>query len=101
MDYYLFNIDDGRRFSPDYLLIINDKGNVYYQCLFEPKGTHLLAFDEYKQKALLNIETLSQIDAKDYGANFDDIKLLGFKFFNSDDCHLKEFRADFEQKLGF
>lgn len=101
LDYYLFNIDDGRRFSPDYLLIINDKGNVYYQCLFEPKGTHLLAFDEYKQKALLNIETLSQIDAKDYEANFDDIKLLGFKFFNSDDCHLKEFRADFEQKLGF
>lgn len=111
LDYYLFNIEDGRRFSPDYMLIINDIKNkqMYYQCLIEPKGGHLLAHDEWKEKALINLadncqisfdnenyqEELNAISAKDY----QEIKCLGFKFFNSDKNKLVEFKKDFQERL--
>lgn len=40
LDYFIFSPKDGRRFSPDYLLIINDvrRHEIYYQSIIEPKG---------------------------------------------------------------
>jgi type III restriction enzyme len=53
MDYWLYSLKDGRRFSPDYLLIINDVVNkqMYYQVIIEPKGGHLLEQDNWKEEA--------------------------------------------------
>lgn len=111
LDYYLFNIEDGRRFSPDYMLIINDIKNkqMYYQCLIEPKGGHLLAHDEWKEKALINLADNCQIsfDGNSYQdelkaikkQDYQEIKCLGFRFFNSDTRGEMDFGQDFCQKL--
>ena len=63
LDYWLFSPKDGRRFSPDYMLIINDaqNGEMYYQCLIEPKGGHLLEKDEWKEDVLISLDAESQI----------------------------------------
>lgn len=116
LDYYLFNIEDGRRFSPDYMMIINDVANqkVYYQCLFEPKGGHLLQKDEWKEKALIALNDNSDIRFDDNALDdaqyrqyltamarhgYQEIKCLGFKFFNSDTRGERDFGADFHAKL--
>ncbi|ELA08233.1 Type III site-specific deoxyribonuclease [Moraxella macacae 0408225] len=114
LDYYIFNPENGKRFAPDYLMIINDYDNkaFYYQCLFEPKGGHLIAHDNWKQEALIALNNHSEIkfdmhhynsdDYKDYLAainnqGYQEIKCLGFKFYNHD--NETEFRQDFNAKF--
>lgn len=115
LDYWLFNPQDGRRFSPDYLLLINDTKNqaIYYQCLVEPKGGHLLEQDTWKEQALIHLAEQSEIifDAdknEHYAFNFmkevqargyQQIKCLGLKFFNSDPRGESDFAIDFQNKL--
>lgn len=111
LDYYLFDIDSGRRFSPDYVMIINDVANkqLYYQCLFEPKGGHLLDKDEWKEQALLLLNNKSQvifddvdnIDDNEPGnhQDYQEVKCLGFKFFNSDVRGESDFGLDFHARL--
>lgn len=62
LDYFIFSPKDGRRFSPDYLLIINDvrRHEIYYQIIIEPKGEHIMAKDEWKQQVLLDLNNLDQ-----------------------------------------
>ena len=117
LDYYLFSPKDGRRFSPDYMMIINDVQNkqMYYQCLFEPKGHHLMAHDDWKEQVLIHLDEDSQIsfcanagsDYQNYqryldqirARDYQQIKCLGFKFYNSQSDKLAEFGAEFEDKL--
>ncbi|PNP97849.1 DEAD/DEAH box helicase family protein [Moraxella sp. RCAD0137] len=104
LDYYLFDVDSGRRFSPDYMMIINDFQNkkMYYQCLFEPKGGHLLDKDKWKEQALIQLENQAHIELDCQGSDFDayqEVKCLGFKFFNSEPRGVGDFGADFKNKL--
>lgn len=113
LDYYLFDIESGRRFSPDYMMIINDIKNqsLYYQCLFEPKGGYLLQKDEWKEKMLISLNDDSEIvfdiddfDGQDYlkeikNKGYQEIKCLGFKFYNSDTRGESDFGVDFNGKL--
>jgi type III restriction enzyme len=116
LDYWLYNPADGRRFAPDYLLIINDYKNkaMYYQCLIEPKGGHLIEHDKWKEEALISLENTSIIfevneeDSKEYQKYLEDaqtqgyqeIKNIGLKFFNADtDENLSDFALDFNNKL--
>lgn len=102
LDYYLFSPEDGRRFAPDYLMIINDNDNKqwYYQCLFEPKGSHLIEHDKWKEQILINLDKDSQIVLNtDSDSDYQEIKCLGFKFFNSDSQNRTDFSTDFQQKL--
>jgi type III restriction enzyme len=116
LDYYLYSPKDGRRFSPDYMLIINDiqNGEMYYQCLMEPKGGHILEQDLWKEKALISLSDESEIvfdsmdgdsnsykeyleDARKHG--YKEIKSLGFKFYNSNPRGEEDFALDFQKKL--
>lgn len=115
LDYYLFNPEDGRRFSPDYMLIINDIANrqMYYQCLIEPKGGHLLEHDAWKEQVLIDLQENSDVSfvAEQHDAdyqhyldeikakNYTEIKCLGFKFFNSDPRGVDDFAQQFSQVL--
>lgn len=123
LDYWIFNPADARRFSPDYLLFINDHAHkkVYYQCIFEVKGGHIIDKDTWKEDALLsitreltpsfeadeNVEKLSG-GKKAYQEYLDRLKNvgyaeiinLGFKFYNTDPRDETEFAADFESKLA-
>lgn len=116
LDYYLFSPKDGRRFSPDYILIINDvsTGEMYYQCLMEPKGGHLLEHDAWKEQALISLSDDSEIvfdseegDTSNYKEylkevskyGYKEIKSLGFKFYNSDPRGEEDFALDFQEQL--
>ncbi len=116
LDYWLFSPQDGRRFSPDYILIVNDvkAGKMYYQCLIEPKGGHLLEQDIWKEEALISLADDSEIvfdaeegDTRNYREyleevskhGYKEIKNLGFKFYNTDTRGEEDFALDFQSKL--
>ncbi|GMO26828.1 MAG: hypothetical protein Ta2B_07220 [Termitinemataceae bacterium] len=73
------------RFEPDFVLFLQEKKGeslLQYQIFIEPKGTHLLEHDKWKEDFLLEIESLGLtpkmlVDDKEY-------KIWGFPFFNSD-----------------
>lgn len=116
LDYWLFSPQDGRRFSPDYMLIVNDvaNGEMYYQCLIEPKGGHLLEHDAWKEEALIGLNDDSEVvfdalegDTRNYREylaevskhGYKEIKSLGLKFYNSDPRGEPDFALDFQEKL--
>lgn len=117
LDYCFYNPEDGRRFFPDYLMIINDYINhaMYYQCIIEPKGGHILEHDQWKEDALLDIHENSGVSynstRKDTKADiefmekikaqgYQEVKNIGLVFFNSDsEENLFKFVNDFESKL--
>jgi type III restriction enzyme len=115
LDYWLFSPQDGRRFSQDYLLIVNDvvNGEMYYQCLIEPKGGHLLEHDSWKEESLISLEGCEIVfdsaegDTRSYKEyleevskhGYKEIKSLGFKFYNSDTRGEEDFALDFQEKL--
>jgi type III restriction enzyme len=116
LDYWLFSPQDGRRFSPDYLLIVNDVKNheMYYQVLAEPKGGHLLEHDAWKEEALISLADDAEVvfgaeegDTQGYREYLEEarkhgykvIKPLGLKFYNSDVRGQEDFALDFQAKL--
>ena len=48
--YHLYSFDDGKRFEPDYILILGNKSTVVeqQQIFIEPKGQHLIDNDIWK-----------------------------------------------------
>lgn len=94
---HIYSFDGGERFEPDYLLFLhkqNDAGYEQLQVFIEPKGTHLIADDKWKEDFLLEIEdkavtTKIFVDDNKY-------KILGFHFFNTD-VRMNEFAKDMER----
>lgn len=54
----IYNFEDGNAFEPDFVLFLKDYSNKLfnYQLFIEPKGTHLLEHDSWKEEFLSNIE---------------------------------------------
>lgn len=79
----LFSFNGGERFEPDYVLIMTkQEGNItdQYQIFIEPKGSHLIKKDKWKEEFLLQIEKSGRpvkilIDDNNY-------RIKGFHFFN-------------------
>ena len=94
---HIYSFDGGERFEPDYLLFLhkqNDAGYEQLQVFIEPKGTHLIADDKWKEDFLLEIEdkavaTKIFVDDNKY-------KIWGFHFFNTD-ARMNEFAKDMER----
>lgn len=82
----LFSFNGGERFEPDYVLIMTKQdGNItdQYQIFIEPKGSHLIEKDAWKEEFLLQIEESGRsvktlVDDNNY-------KIIGFPFFNRAD----------------
>lgn len=76
----LFSFDEGKRFEPDYLLILNKKDGKpqYYHIFIEVKGTVYLQSDKWKEDFLLQIEKLGTITI----ADDEKYKIIGLPFFN-------------------
>lgn len=100
LDYSLFDRVSGRRFSPDYMMIINDikHHTLYYQCLFEPKGGHLLEKDKWKEEALVELDKTAKIVLALDDA-YQEVKCLGFEFYNSDTRGENEFGVKFQARI--
>ncbi|WP_281071222.1 DEAD/DEAH box helicase family protein [Succinivibrio dextrinosolvens] len=88
----LYSFEDGARFEPDYLLILQkeDETNtlLQYQIFVEPKGEQLLDTDKWKEDFLLELHDKAIPLAQD--ANYN---IWGVEFFNSN--HIDKFSTSF------
>lgn len=93
---HLYSFEGGERFEPDYILYLckNRTDPVEQLIVFvEPKGTHLITDDKWKEDFLLDLKsksipTITFADDNKY-------KIWGFHFFNTE-CRSTEFAADME-----
>lgn len=91
---HIYSFKGGERFEPDYVLFLHsDKEDGYeqLQVFIEPKGTHLLEKDSWKEKILLELEdkavaTKMFVDDNKY-------QIWGFHFYN-EAYRMTEFAAD-------
>lgn len=99
-EFHIYSFDDGARFEPDYVLFLEkDKtdGIEQIQIFIEPKGTHLLEKDAWKEKFLLQMKeravpTTVYVDDNEY-------KIWGLHFFNQDK-RSNDFDSDFKYLLN-
>ena len=85
----IYSFEAGERFEPDFLLFVRKKqvdGNLTYQGYVEPKGTHLLEIDSWKENLSLQLERLSTPSGI-FASNY---KIIGLPFFNKED-RMKKF----------
>ena len=93
---HLYSFDGGERFEPDYILYLckNRADSVKQLIVFvEPKGTHLIDSDKWKEDFLLELKekaipTVTFVDDNKY-------KIWGFHFFNTE-CRSVEFAGDMD-----
>lgn len=87
----IYSFETGERFEPDFLLFLRKKGQPYkqQQIYVEPKGTHLLETDKWKEEFLLAIEK-NAIPHKVYVDNTD-YRIIGLPFYNHQN-RMAEFR---------
>lgn len=91
---HLYSFDGGERFEPDYILYLckNRADSIEQLIVFvEPKGTHLIDSDKWKEDFLLELKekaipTVTFVDDNKY-------KIWGFHFFNTE-CRSVEFAGD-------
>lgn len=99
-EFHLYSFDGGERFEPDYVLFLQKKkadGYEQMQIFIEPKGTHLLEKDAWKEKFLLQMKD-EAIPVKVFKDD-NDYRIWGFHFFNQDQ-RMKEFDLEFTDLLG-
>lgn len=97
---HIYSFDGGERFEPDYLLFLsspNDEGYEQLQVFIEPKGTHLLEYDKWKEDFLLEIE--NKAIATKIFVDDNKYKILGFHFFNNQYERLNKFTEEMERLL--
>lgn len=93
---HLYSFDGGERFEPDYILYLcNNRADSVEQLIVfvEPKGTHLIDSDKWKEDFLLELKekaipTVTFVDDNKY-------KIWGFHFFNTE-CRSVEFESDMD-----
>ena len=93
---HIYSFDGGERFEPDYVLFLqkdNADGFEQMQVFIEPKGTHLLESDSWKEDFLLQLKE-NAIPIKTF-VDDNNYHIWGFHFFNRD-VRGAEFSADFE-----
>lgn len=81
----IYSFDGGERFEPDYLLFLHapkQEGYEQLQVFIEPKGTHLVEKDSWKEDFLLQLEAKAIPVTK--FADDNKYKIWGFHFFNRD-----------------
>lgn len=95
----LYNFDDGRPLEPDYVLYLvgkERKDTMHYQVFIEPKGSHLLKTDEWKERFLESIREKHEVEQL-----FADKKYViwGLPFYNSEERESR-FTEAFEPLLS-
>lgn len=93
--YHIYSFDEGKRFEPDYILILGKRGTVMEQqhIFIEPKGEHLRKNDEWKEKFLLQLKDRAKCIAY---PDYDKYSVLGLPFYTHS-VKEHEFKEEFEQ----
>lgn len=87
----IFRFSDGKATEPDYVLFMTEKEsgeNLVYQLFIEPKGTHLIPTDDWKEKFFVDIEEEAILHENDK------IRIIGMPFYNK-----TEREKQFSEKL--
>ncbi len=82
---HIYSFDGGERFEPDYVLFLHSpkiEGYEQLQVFIEPKGTHLVENDKWKEDFLLQLKD-NAIPVIKF-ADDNKYKIWGFHFFNQD-----------------
>lgn len=96
---HIYSFDDGERFEPDYLLFLHkqkENGYEQLQIFIEPKGTHLIAADKWKEDFMLRLKA-DAVPVVIF-ADDNDYKIWGFHFFNHEEREA-EFKGEFDELL--
>lgn len=91
----IYAFEDGRPFEPDFILYLIGKettDTMHYQVFVEPKGTHLLKADEWKEKFLVSIKQHFEVEQLFSNKKY---VVWGLPFYNSTD-RLPEFEEAFK-----
>lgn len=94
----LYNFDDGRPLEPDFVLYLVGKekqDTMHYQVFIEPKGSHLLKADEWKERFLVSIKESFEIEQLFTNKKY---AVWGFPFYSSESRDV-EFTGAFETLL--
>lgn len=97
---HIYSFEGGERFEPDYVLFLqSNKKDAYeqLQVFIEPKGTHLIKEDSWKEKFLLELEekavaTKIFVDDNKY-------RIWGFHFYNEAQ-RINEFTSDMSKIIS-
>lgn len=93
---HIYSFDGGERFEPDYVLFLqknNADGFEQMQVFIEPKGTHLMEVDKWKEEFLLQLKE-NAIPVKTF-VDDNNYHIWGSHFFNMN-ARGTEFSADLE-----
>ncbi len=97
--FHIYSFENGERFEPDYVLFLQKNTTDQFeqlQIFIEPKGTHLLEKDAWKEKFLLKLKN-EAISVKTFVDDVD-YKIWGFSFFNREKT-LKNFNENFSELI--
>ena len=81
----LYSFADGRTFEPDFLLVLRRKDQdteTILQLFIEPKGTHLIKEDKWKEVFLSQIQPEAKLQTIFQGRDY---FVYGLPFFNTAD----------------
>ncbi|EPV2497390.1 DEAD/DEAH box helicase family protein [Enterobacter cloacae] len=95
----IYAFEDGRPFEPDFILYLIGKektNTMHYQVFVEPKGTHLLKADEWKEKFLVSIKEHFEIEQLFSNKKY---VVWGLPFYNSRE-RMTEFEKEFETLMA-
>lgn len=94
----IYNFNDGKALEPDFVLFLKEKKSgkeLIYQLFIEPKGSHLIKADKWKEYFLKTIEKehkiITLLQSKDY-------KLIGLPFYN--ESMKMEFDVKFKERCN-
>lgn len=91
--FQIYNFDDGKPFEPDFVLFLKKESgkSLHYQVFIEPKGSHLLQHDEWKENLLKRLKDEHKIEQLWENKEF---TIWGMPFFN-----MHEKKAEFEAEF--
>ncbi len=93
----IYRFSDGAATEPDFVLFVKEEKSgkwLYYQLFIEPKGTHLVQKDAWKQDFLREIASAYRLETLSENATF---KLVGLPFYNEETK--PAFREEFNRTL--
>ena len=96
-NFHIYSFDEGKRFEPDYILILSKNGMILQQqqIFIEPKGEHLKKYDEWKEKFLLDLETNANCIC--YHKHNEEYKILGLPFYTHNEP--QDFKDAFQKLM--
>jgi len=96
--FQLYNFGDGRPFEPDFVLFLTEKvtgKSLIYELFIEPKGQHLIAYEQWKEAYLKRIEPEHRVSVVLQNRDF---RLVGLPFYN-EQVKKEQFESEFRRVL--